>query len=329
MEPATRQGLKRAILVRAQPLPFLPDRHANAAVAVSYVANRVAFEIAGLSFRTQSEPALQMTLNPELRIFAADPGVKEQWDVEISAAWADTIRLAGGTPAFNSGGLWTAFHEVDGTSLYFQNDYLGKEPYKHCFFNKDVTRARVTLSAKHFNREAPLYPLEYPLDELLMINRLGCGDGAEIHSCGVVTGDGLGRLFVGHSGAGKSTASRLWMKRPGVRVLSDDRVILRQGKNGPTMHGTPWHGDAGLAEQASAPVHKIYLLEQASTNEIVPLAPARAAGEIFARTFVPHHAGSAIANTLQFLEVVTKVVPVVILRCTADERAIDEVLRVG
>jgi hypothetical protein len=160
-----------------------------------------------------------------------------------------------------------------------------------------------------------------------MINRLGRGDGAEIHASGVVTNDGLGRLFVGHSGAGKSTASRLWLQQPGCKVLSDDRIILRISNDAPMMYGTPWHGDAGLAEQASSTVQQIFLLEQSQKNEIVAIPPARAAAELFARTFVPHHHADGLAQTLEFLEKLTALVPISILRCTADARAIQEVLR--
>ena len=71
-------------------------------------------------------------------------------------------------------------------------------------------------------------PLEYPLDELLWIHRLSMGEGVEVHGCGVIAPDGRGLLLTGHSGAGKSTSSRLWSQHDGARVLSDDRIILRR-----------------------------------------------------------------------------------------------------
>ena len=71
-------------------------------------------------------------------------------------------------------------------------------------------------------------PLEYPLDELLLQGLLARGRGAEIHACGIADGSGRGLLFVGQSGAGKTTMARLWEGERGITVLSDDRIILRR-----------------------------------------------------------------------------------------------------
>ena len=288
------------------------------------ISSRIAYSVGGISFGVRSDSDMRLALDPGLADFAVDAA---RCDMEFTSQWADEIAMPFVAPAFHSGGLWTAFQESDGTSLYFHSHYLGRSPYKRCWFNDDLNCGRVSLLRRCFSSELPVYPLEYPLDELLMIHRLTRGEGAEIHACGVVSQDRTGRLFVGHSGAGKSTASRLWLGQPGVRVLSDDRIILRFMDGCPVMFGTPWHGDAGLAEQASAPVHQIFLLDQSPTNEIVPLNPARAAAELFARTFVPHHHAAGLQRTLDFLQKLTAIVPVAILRCTADRRAIEEVLR--
>jgi hypothetical protein len=71
-------------------------------------------------------------------------------------------------------------------------------------------------------------PLDYPVDELLIMHRLTREKAIELHGCGIVRADGTGNLFVGHSGAGKSTTTRLWMEREDVEILSDDRIIVRR-----------------------------------------------------------------------------------------------------
>src|SRR5262249_2250804 len=139
--------------------------------------------------------------------------------------------------------------------------------------------------------------------------------------------DGVGRLFVGHSGAGKSTISRLWLKQPGSCVLSDDRIILRRQEGQLRMFGTPWHGDAGLAAQASGTVNHIFLLEHGSKNEIIPLDKSRAAAQLFARTFVPHHSAAGLANSLQFIEETACTVPVSLFRCVPNTTAVEAILR--
>ena len=66
-----------------------------------------------------------------------------------------------------------------------------------------------------FGDRLPIYPLHYPLDELLMVHLLARGRGVEIHGSGIVDADGYGTLFAGQSGAGKTTMSRLWLSEPG------------------------------------------------------------------------------------------------------------------
>jgi hypothetical protein len=292
--------------------------------AEASAASRIAMSIGGISFGVRSSGDLRLALEPALVEFASD---NPFCDVEIEAAWTDHLELPSTAPAFESGGLWSAFQEDGGFSFYFQTAYLGNAPYKKAHFDRHFTRGRVLLLKRYFDVELPVYPLEYPLDELLMIHRLSTGPGVEVHGCGVLTGDGLGRLFVGHSGAGKSTTSRLWLNQPGVRVLSDDRIILREAGGHITMHGTPWHGDAGLAAQDSGRLDRIFLLEHGSANEILPLEPSRAVAELFTRTFVPHHSPAGLAHVLRFTEEIARQVPVALFRFVPDIVAVEAILR--
>jgi hypothetical protein len=287
-------------------------------------ASRIAYRVGGISFGVTSGKNMRLSLEPGILEFEVRDTV---CDVEIDADWATDLRVPAGKPLFESRGLWSAFKEDGGTAFYFRTDFLGEAPYKYAWFNQDFSQGRVRLLKRYFDSELPLYPLEYPLDELLMIHRISRGEGAEVHACGVVMPDGVGRLFIGHSGAGKSTTSRLWMEREGACVLSDDRIILRMADGAPFMYGTPWHGDAGLAAQASAGVDRIYLLEHSPANRITPLDPARAAAELFARTFVPHHDASSLRHTLEFLETLTANVPVSRFEFLPNASAIEEILR--
>src|SRR5205823_7896354 len=113
--------------------------------------------------------------------------------------------------------------------------------------------------------EVPPQPLDYPLDELLMISLLARGRGVEVHGCGVIDTNGVAYLFPGHSGAGKSTIARLWRDQ-GATILSDDRLILRLRDGRVWMYGTPWHGEEQFATAASAALSRIYFLQHAPFN---------------------------------------------------------------
>lgn len=286
--------------------------------------SRFALNVGGISLGVTARQGMRIAVPPDLLPFASD---SRACDVEMESSWAESLHSPSASPVFVSGGLWRAYEEDGGIAFYFHAEFLGEAPYKKAWFDKNFSTGLVWLLKRYFQDGRPVYPLEYPLDELLMIHRLSTGIGAEIHACGVIAEDGLGRLFVGHSGAGKSTSSRLWMKRPGAKVLSDDRIILRQQCGEFQMYGTPWHGDAGIAAQASHRLDRIFLLEQAAQNEIVAIEPSRAAAELLARTFVPHHSASGLANALDLIEKLVKAVSVAIFRFVPEPSAVEEILR--
>jgi ABC-type multidrug transport system ATPase subunit len=177
-------------------------------------------------------------------------------------------------------------------------------------------------------------PLGYPVDELLIMHRLTREKAIELHSCGIVREDGTGNLFVGHSGAGKSTTTRLWMEREDVEILSDDRIIVRRddrtqkqvpplrsakGRNDKAsirndkgnmrIYGTPWHGEAAYASPGSARLAKIFILEHGQGNVLTRLSASQAVAELFARSFVPFHRHEYVESALEFLQELVSAVP--------------------
>ena len=70
-------------------------------------------------------------------------------------------------------------------------------------------------------------PLMYPLDQLLLMYYLSKRKGLLVHAAGMVLG-GRVYLFAGVSGAGKSTISELLVRARIGKVLSDERMIVRE-----------------------------------------------------------------------------------------------------
>jgi hypothetical protein len=289
-------------------------------------ATRLSYRIGGITFALQAQGELRLTPERELRAFAVEPG---SCDVNLQISWADSLRVPNSTLLFHSGGLWSLFAEPSGYRFSFLSPLLGMTPYKEAWLDHEFRFGRVLLSRRYFDTERPVYPLEYPLDELLMIHRLSRGEGVEVHAVGISDARGCGHLFLGHSGAGKSTTARLWLDRPGVRILSDDRIILRAHEGQIWMYGTPWHGDAGIASPDCAPLSDIYLLKHGSRNERLSLPPGRAAAELFTRSFVTHHSEEGIRFTLEFLDRVAREVPCSIFRFVPDESAVEAICRGG
>ncbi len=189
--------------------------------------------------------------------------------------------------------------------------------------NKDFSRSEVLLHRTYFDTNQPVYPLEYPLDELHFINFLSLGRGVEVHACGVIDSKGQGHLFVGQSGAGKTTIARIWQNEPDVTILSDDRIVLRKVRNKIWMYGTPWHGEAGLASPARSPLTRIYLLRHGQENELIHQNMVEALSRLFACSFVPFYNPKALDFTLGFFEEVVKAVPSYEFRFKPDKGVVE------
>ncbi len=91
--------------------------------------------------------------------------------------------------------------------------------------------------------------------------------------------DGEGYLFTAPSGTGKSTHTRYWREVFGerVRVINDDKPLLRVTDGGVFVCGTPWDGKHRLSTNSEVPLKYLCLLERGEENRITPAT----AGEIY------------------------------------------------
>ncbi|MBO8455492.1 MAG: phosphoenolpyruvate carboxykinase [Bacteroidetes bacterium] len=84
-------------------------------------------------------------------------------------------------------------------------------------------------------------------------------------------------LFMGKSGAGKSTHSSLWLKNiAGSFLLNDDNPVLRIEDNLVMAYGTPWSGKTPCYRNMGCPVKGIAGIRRADRNIFVPLDGAAA-----------------------------------------------------
>jgi hypothetical protein len=104
-----------------------------------------------------------------------------------------------------------------------------------------------------------------PTDQILLARLLAERRGCYLHSDGIAMG-GKGFLFVGHSGAGKSTIATLLQEK--AEILCDDRMIVRKWSEGFIIHGNWSHGTLPIVSANSAPLTAIFFLEKAQENSI-------------------------------------------------------------
>jgi len=279
------------------------------------------FAVAGIRVGVVGQTPGSVDLGPQLHPFLAKLGDD---DIELSVEWKPTLDPCGARPLFDSGCVWSVC-DVRGQFVFdFTTSRFGDRPYKRLVTDRDFRRAVVYLNGQYLTPE--YCALEYPLDELLFTHYLSLGRGVELHGCGVVDADGGSYLFVGHSGAGKSTTARLWTRHLPVQVLSDDRIIVRKQDGRFFMHGTPWHGEAAFALPGSAPLRRIFLLEHGAENRIQRISKNLAVGELLARSFTPFYASRLVEPVLTLLETMVESVPCYRFQFVPDPSAVEKIL---
>lgn len=126
---------------------------------------------------------------------------------------------------------------------------------------------------------------------------------------------------------GKSTQAALWEKEMGARILNGDRSGIKlpdpEKENQPIMaYGLPHAGSSSIYINEGAPLKAIILLEQAPENSLEPVPGNVAFARMFSQVNVPRTDEQLLTLAIQHLEEVIRKVPVYLLRCTPDARAV-------
>lgn len=143
-----------------------------------------------------------------------------------------------------------------------------------------------------------------------------------IHSS-VIVKDGGAVMFLGESGTGKSTHTRLWRENiDGAKLLNDDSPIIRCVDGVPTVFGSAWSGKTPCYINKSFPIRGIVRLSQAPHNAMRRQSTISALGALLP-SCPPSFAYDSelqdnICDTLS--EVLAKV-PVYHLECLPDAAA--------
>jgi hypothetical protein len=165
-------------------------------------------------------------------------------------------------------------------------------------------------------------PMVYPLDQLLLMYYLAWRKGMLVHAAGMVHG-GRSFLFAGASGAGKSTFSGLLAAARVGKLLSDERMIVREIAGTMTAFGTPWAGTSGVARAGSAPLAGIYFLRHGRDNCIEKLAAAEALDRLLPLVSIPWYDPGTLSSIIAFAKHFLANVPAFEMGFKPDRSAID------
>lgn len=167
-------------------------------------------------------------------------------------------------------------------SLLKQFEYGGVRPAEIMLFvNDDMLqsiRSRMVKGSTLAQAEELAYATEF--------NRAIVDRGAMlIHSSALVYNGGA-YLFSAKSGTGKSTHTRLWQQAFGdkVKIINDDKPIVRIKNNKCTVYGTPFDGGSNIAFNESAPLKAVIFIERGEENSIRKASQAEIIANLYSST---------------------------------------------
>lgn len=179
---------------------------------------------------------------------------------------------------------------------------------------RDVSVCMDTISVEHVS----------VLSNMLMISYAfaSATAGTLLVHASVVVSDGRGYLFLGKSGTGKSTHSRLWLEHiPGSRLLNDDNPVVRVEDGVTRVYGSPWSGKTPCYINRSADVGAFVRLEQAPHNVITRLGTLQSFAALLSSSSTMKWDKSVYDGVCNTITDVVQSVPIYKMECLPDRDA--------
>lgn len=283
-------------------------------------------DIAGVRFRLAFEQVpRRCAANPAHDLFRNDgTAAPESISVRVRVTRGNRAVPDDAVQLFRAEDAWAMFSDPAGYWFRFGPPAPGA-PLWTVRFDRAVTDVTVFCNEAHCGAtgpDGPLGPFRYPLDQILLVQALAERRGLLIHGAAAEV-DGSGYVFAGRSGAGKSTLSRLLAQREGVRMLSDDRVVVRGTAAGFRVCGTPWPGKAGFAVNRSVPLRGLFFIAHDAENAFEPLAPQPALHALLPVTSLLWYDRAKLPAMLAFCDELVRDVPAYRFRFRPDTQAAD------
>lgn len=151
----------------------------------------------------------------------------------------------------------------------------------------------------------------------------GASFGTLLLHASVIRNAGKGFMFLGKSGTGKSTHTRLWKEYiPGSDLMNDDNPVVRIWPDGKTIvYGSPWSGKTPCYRNIEAPAGAFVRLEQKPENHIVRESPLYAFADLLPSASMMKWDKRIYNNITDTVTQIISSIPVYKLGCLPDAEA--------
>ncbi len=208
-----------------------------------------------------------------------------------------------------------AYYRVPDAPWYYQQTTQGQDIFVVPSLEPGIYHQILILEPDYrhgtliYNGATQSLPLDssslfgYPLDRLMIANRLMRDEGFLLHASGIGTPNGV-ILFTGPSGAGKTTLCQLSQQVADCTQLCDERIAVRRDPTSPTgyrAYGTPWPGEGNIYNRINGPLAAIFLISHAEANWLQPAHDSHALTWLMREIFPTVWNKDGLTLTLDFI----------------------------
>ncbi len=235
-----------------------------------YMENSYIFKVAGHTFKAVLPEGLKAedVLRPYLPFLCQEDS---DFVFTLNVEFDDDLKSLDVGPVkdcMNDEAPYFWIFEKDGR-FSFGFSYTKNRPDCIVVTNEDFSEGTVHVPSSNADRLT-----EFALSNAMMLMytfRTSPYDTLMTHAS-VIRYKDEGYMFLGRSGTGKSTHSRLWLNNiEGTSLLNDDNPIIRVIDGRAYIYGSPWSGKTPCYKNEEVPLKAIVRLSQAPYNKITRL----------------------------------------------------------